>query len=91
LSTPRRPLISCFWTGDDPEAVKEDFYNALSLSFSRFYSIKDSVDYELWKTGGIFLGTGQLIRKDLESILADCKKNGRQYIIGPFTPPFEKH
>jgi hypothetical protein len=81
-----------YWNGEEePEKVKENFYNALSLSFSRFYSMKDAVDYKLWKTGDIFLGTGQLIREDLESILADCKKHGRHYIIGPFTPPFEEY
>ena len=80
-----------FWGGDDPEAVKENFYYAQSLYATRSFLMENAVDRKYLEQPFYSLGTGQLIREDLENIIADCKKHGRQYIIGPFTPPFEEH
>ena len=80
-----------WWGEDEPEKVKEDFYNALTLYFSPSSSMKNAAELKLWKEGKVTLGTRQLIREYAENLLADCKKHGRQYIIGPFTPPFEEH
>ena len=82
-----------FWAGDDPEAVKESFYYARSLFFSPSFLMKDALDRKDYLEQSFYSigGGGRLIREDLESIIADCKKHGSHYIIGPFTPPFDEH
>ena len=80
-----------FWDGEVPGRAEENFYYALSLYGSPSFLMKDAVDRKYLEQPFYSLGTGQLIREDLENIIADCKKHGRQYIIGPFTPPFEEH
>jgi hypothetical protein len=77
------------WEGDDPERVKQSFHYARSLMFSFSYPLEGAVPRkDLDKT---FLGTRQLIKEDAENMIADCEKHGKQYIIGPFTPPSEEH
>ena len=80
------------WRGEEePEKVKENFYNAIDLSLSPSSSMKNAAELKLLEEGKVILGTRQLIKEYAENLLADCKKHGRQYIIGPFTPPFEEH
>jgi hypothetical protein len=77
------------WHGSDPKLAKENFYFAWGLRSSFGYSLEGAVSRkDLDKT---FLGTRQQIKEDAENLIADCEKHGNQYIIGPFTPPFEEH
>jgi hypothetical protein len=77
------------WTGDDPELVKQNFYYAQSLMSSFSYPLEGAVPRkDLDKTT---LGTRQLVKEDAENMIADCEKHGKQYVIGPFTPPFEEY
>jgi hypothetical protein len=77
------------WHGDNPDRVKQGFYHAQSLFFSYDYSLEGAaLRKDLDK---IFLGTRQLVKEDADNLIADCEKHGNQYIIGPFTPPFEEH
>jgi hypothetical protein len=76
------------WHGDDPEAVEESFYYAHSLMFSRGFSLEDTIERKVWESGQIlFLGTGTHIKEDLDNLITDCEKHGKQYTIKPFTPP----
>jgi hypothetical protein len=77
------------WWGDDPEKIKENFYYAKTLLFSRGFSIENAVERKYLDQ--TILGTGQLVKEDFDNMLADCEKHGKQYIIGPFTPPFEEY
>jgi hypothetical protein len=77
------------WRGDNPEKVKENFYYAQSLLASRSFSVEDTVERKYLDQ--TILGTGQLVKEDFDNVLADCEKHGNQYIIGPFTPPFEEY
>ena len=78
------------WDGDDPIQVAENFYYARSLAFSFGFSLEDTVERKLWETGQVTLGTGTMIKEDLENLIADCKKHGKQYVIKPFTPPVKE-
>jgi hypothetical protein len=71
------------WTGGNPELVKENFYYADSLIFSRGFSTINQVK----RTPDYNLGTGGYFQDDVDRLLADCEKHGKQYVIEPFTPP----
>ncbi|MDR0635177.1 MAG: hypothetical protein LBF91_09395, partial [Azoarcus sp.] len=72
------------WAGGDPKAAKEDFYFARSLMFSPGISLDgapaEGGDQPLEKDSASFT-------ENVENVLADCRKHGKQYTIEPFTPP----
>ena len=79
------------WTGDDPIQAAENFYYAASLAYDVSFTLKDTVERKLWETGQVTLGTGNHIKEDVENVIADCEKHGKQYVIKPFTPPAEEY
>ena len=79
------------WTGDDPIQVAESFYYARTLAHDVNFTLKDTVERKLWETGQVTLGTGTQLKEDVENVIADCEKHGKQYVIKPFTPPAEEY
>ncbi|MDR1462152.1 MAG: hypothetical protein LBI68_03315 [Azoarcus sp.] len=81
--------ILTFWTGSYPKLRKGDAGYGKSLTHEHHFSMDDILPRKDLET--TFLGGAQLIKEDAENTVADCEKHGNQYIIGPFTPPFEEH
>jgi hypothetical protein len=73
------------WTGGRPELAKENFYYADTLIFARGFSTINQVKRE--DEGKVMLGTGGYFQDNVDNLLADCAKHGKQYVIEPFTPP----
>lgn len=72
------------WTGGDPKAAGQGFYNASSLMFSRSIPL----DPNQGAVGEGTPGNGFGDYKDrAEKVVADCEKHGKTYEIEPFIPP----
>jgi len=72
------------WGGGNPEAAKERFDQALSLSLSRAIDMNNSLVDSMDDMHG---GTGIAIRSEAEAAVADCNQYGKHYAIEPFMPP----
>jgi hypothetical protein len=72
------------WAGGDPKAAKEEYYFTSSLKFSPGISLDgapaEGGDQPLEKDSASFT-------ENIENVLADCRKHGKQYTIEPFPPP----
>ena len=76
------------WKGGDPKVAEQDFYNAISLLFSRSIPLDPG-------QGVIGGGNGEGEAEDkfvnykerAENVIADCEKHGKLYEIDPFAPP----
>ena len=74
------------WTGGDPEAAKQDFYDARSLMYSRSIPLDPNLNLigtEEKEAGEEFSD----YKERAENVIADCEKHGKAYEIEPFTPP----
>jgi hypothetical protein len=72
------------WTGGDPKAAKEDFYFARSLLFSPGISLDN---HSAEDKGQPLEESSATFRENVENLLVDCERHGRQYTIAPFAPP----
>jgi len=74
------------WTGGDPEAAKQDFYNARSLMYSRSIPLDPNQNMIGAEEREVMEGFDDY-KERAENVIADCEKHGKTYEIEPFTPP----
>jgi len=65
------------WQGGDPAGVAEE--DAESASFSPVTDLRSDVVED----GSFPLGTRAVMRTDVEALIADCRRFGRQYTVPP--------
>ncbi|MCL2644500.1 MAG: hypothetical protein FWD51_03475 [Betaproteobacteria bacterium] len=72
------------WTGGDPKAAEQDFYDARSLMYSRSIPLDPSQGVIGAEDAGEEFSD---YKERAENVVADCEKYGKAYEIEPFTPP----
>jgi len=72
------------WTGGDPKAAEQGFYNASSLMYS--HSIPLNPNQNVIGEGKPEDSLGEY-KERAEKVVSDCEKHGKAYEIDPFMPP----